>query len=208
MEERGEEERFDVFEDFLFSAIPEEKRELIMDILEADPVSILEIERNHFRARLHLHPKPSFRSFQLRVDHSLSLEERISLGGYSVVNESIFRICEAPRFNHCDEGEVNLLHLGEGMDSGGVMGIVRELGFRPLSYVELLAFAIQYPEVVRSLQIVALEPVWDLIEGHRRAAQTMIVSGKEKGVMLGLPPFDGHSWHSEDHYLVRRSRIA
>lgn len=202
------EEPFGAFDEFLLSTISEEKRELILDILEADLASVREIKRNYFRAKLHLQPRPALRSFPLRIDNSLSLEERISLGRYSLVNESVPRICTVRQLEGCDEGDVALLHLGAEMDSRRAMSIMSELGLESLSYVELLAFVIQYPEVVRDLQIVALKPIHDLDGRYWRAAQTMVVSGREKGVMLGLPPFDGHSWNSGDHYLVRRARAA
>jgi hypothetical protein len=207
VEERGE-ERFDVFEDFLFSAIPEEKRELIMDILEADMVSVRKVERNYFRAKLRLEPKPVMRSFPLRIDNTLSLKDRLALGRYALVNENVPRICSVRQLDGCDEKEVALLHLGTAADSNSAVTVMHEQGLESLSYVELLAFAIQYPEVVRSLPVVALKPIWDPNGRYWRVAQTAVVSGGEKGVMLGLPPFDGNSWHSDDHYLVRKRKVA
>lgn len=111
--------------------------------------------------------------FSAIVDYSRSLEDMITAGQYTWVNDDItekhFPIPKPPvGLPTKAEIKLELIHFNKVMTSDKVLAELKKQGLRPATLPELLAFGEKYPEKQREFTIVALCSVWRSFDGGRR----------------------------------------
>jgi hypothetical protein len=107
-------------------------------------------------------------SFPITVDYAKSLAEMIAAGKYPYWNECI----TAENFPIMGEGSVNteivLVHFyRDNIEADDAVKELEQMGLRPATLPELLAFGAQYPDAQRESPIIALGSVCALSGGVR-----------------------------------------
>jgi hypothetical protein len=105
-------------------------------------------------------------TYHITVDYQRSLTEMIASGHYDDkhenINEKNFPVQGTGRVKQ----EVFLIHFNCAMASGLVPRELDQIGYRPATLVELLAFGQKYPELQRKFPIIAIGSIWRSPEGN------------------------------------------
>lgn len=122
-------------------------------------------------------------TFPVTVDYSKTLEQMIADGKYDWENPGI----NAKNFPMEGKGtstaNIELVHFNRNVDSNGVLRELDNMGLRPATLPELLAFGAKYPEKQREFPIVAHGSVWRYSRGRRIVAY-LSCDGDGRGLNL------------------------
>jgi len=103
---------------------------------------------------------PASRIFPVTVNSELSRLEMITAGQYDEVHADV----SSKQFlnTSCNETkvEIQLIHFGKHMDSDEVLQQLEQLGLRPATLAELLAFGAMYFNKQKKYDIAALGSTW------------------------------------------------
>lgn len=140
--------------------------------------------------------------YPITVNYDLSLSEMIKAGHYDWVNQHI--TSEHFPVNGTDIKEVvtelvHFNHFNRYMEFKDMLRELEELGLRPATIEELLAFGAKYPKLQRQFFIVALGSVWRPLDGR----SVPYLWGHSSERYLDLRWF-GNSWSTYCRFLAIR----
>lgn len=105
--------------------------------------------------------------YKIVVDYSMSLANMILAGDYGYVNPNI----TAENFPVQGEGAIELdgvlVHFNRDIESDDAVKEMDQMGLRPATMAELLAFGAKFPEIQREFPIVGLGHSWMGPRGFR-----------------------------------------
>ncbi|MDP3772371.1 MAG: hypothetical protein Q8Q94_03290 [bacterium] len=142
----------------------------------------------------------SLKVYPVTVYYGLSLADMIEAGHYDWVNGSI----TAEHFPIVGEGmvdlNINLLHFKRFIQSDEAIKEMDEMGLRPLTLPELLAFGAKFPDMQREFPIIAFGTVWQDRDGFRGVPA---LGEYDRGCNLGLVWF-GYRWSGTYRFAAVR----
>ena len=104
------------------------------------------------------------------VDETMTVEEAVKAGKFDWSNENITSSkFPKPRGGKKEKRETSVFHFKKGMSSEVVIAEMDKAGFRPGTIWDLLALAVEKPDMQRGLPIVALGSDCEL-DGSRYVA--------------------------------------
>ena len=136
----------------------------------------------------------------IHVAAELSLRDRIALGKYDVVNESITEKSFSEKIIDDYTIKFKLCHFDRPISSDKVIKEMKKDGFSPGTFPELLALVEANPELQKQFHIVALGSVRRRPGGRRFV---LIVGSSKEKRSLDLHRFGG-DWSSDDRFLAVR----
>ncbi len=100
------------------------------------------------------------------VDYDIAVEEAIKLGNYDWVEKFITQNNFPNKKKGKGELIVDIIHLNCWVFTEEVLKELDRIRYRPVDFMELLAFSAKYPDVQREFTVVALGSVYRLPSGY------------------------------------------
>jgi hypothetical protein len=139
-------------------------------------------------------------AYPVTIDYDQSLADMIAAGKYDWKNEDI----TAKNFPMQGNGAVNLkivlIHPNRNIESEDSVREQDQIGLRPATLPELLAYGAKYPETQREFPIVALGSSWVCPHGYR-SVPYLSDWDEERDLCLG--DWDG-AWGARYRFLAVR----
>lgn len=142
--------------------------------------------------------------YRITVNYALSLPDMIAAGKYpeGAVNQNI----TVDNFPVKGEGAVDLdavlLHPNRDIKTDDALKEMDQLGLRPATLPELLAFGAKYPDIQLQFPIVELADVWVSPRGHRCFAYLHGWDGRRRVRLL----YGDGGWPAHCRFLAFRKQ--
>ncbi len=135
--------------------------------------------------------------YPIVVDYDMAVKEAVRVGSYDYVDKFIpledFPIEKKGK----EELVVELIYLDSWLSTEEALKEIDRIGYRPVNFMELLAFGARYPEVQREFTVVALGSMYKLPNSHY-AWPTLHWAIDENRWLCG----SGDPWYPESRFAV------
>jgi len=107
--------------------------------------------------------------YQITVNYGQNLGQMIEAGRYDYVSYDITVTNFPVQEKGTAEVSIKLVHFDRSMRTEEAIVELNEMGLRPATLPELLAFGAKYPQVQCQFPVVALDSIWQDRSGDRNA---------------------------------------
>lgn len=106
-------------------------------------------------------------AYPVTVDYGQPFDQMIAEGTYGFVNVCITSANFPITGTGVAESEIVLVHFNRGIMSDDAAKEMEQMGLRPVTLPELLAFGAMYPDMQCEFPVIALDSIWADRNGNR-----------------------------------------
>ncbi len=141
--------------------------------------------------------------YAVTVDYSKTLAQMIATGNFGWTNPEI-KDSNFPFFNGGGAVAVNfeLVHFNAKLTAKEIDAVLSQMGDRPATLWEILAFAAKFPDLQRQFPIVALAPL--VVNRDYRCVSYLDRDGRGRSISLIWANDVNDRWDEHYRYLVVR----